>query len=457
MTDKSIFKDAFPQDKQVGGSHYKSFHIQPYEFISKNDLSFFQGNVIKYVCRYLNKNGIEDLNKIIHYCELEKKKLKDMEKKKVIVPHTEWIIPKEYPDLRSADEIAIDLETRDPDLKSKGSGAISGNGEIVGFAVAVDGYKNYFPIAHEQGPNMDRKKTIEWFKDICESPATKIFHNAMYDVCWIRNLGIKINGLIIDTMIASSLIDENRFSYTLNTLSWHHLGEGKNEARLNQAAKERGLDPKADMWRMPAMEVGGYAEKDAELTLKLWHKLKIIIEDNLQDIFNLETDLFPCLVDMRHLGVRVDIEKANQLETALAVKEENLLQQVKIETGVDTQIWAAASIAKVFDKLKLPYTRTEKTNSPSFTKNFISNHANPVVNMIAEARKINKVRTTFIDTILKHEHKGRIHADINQIDLMMVVQLQEDLVIQIQTYSRYLPGIRKQGLYSEVYLYQKKV
>jgi hypothetical protein len=74
MTDKSIFKDAFPQDKQIGGSHYKSFHIQPYEFISKNDLSFFQGNVIKYVCRYLNK--------IIHYCELEKKKLKDMEKKK---------------------------------------------------------------------------------------------------------------------------------------------------------------------------------------------------------------------------------------------------------------------------------------------------------------------------------------------------------------------------------------
>ena len=155
----------------------------------------------------------------------------------MIVPHTEWIIPKEYPDLRSADEIAIDLETRDPDLKSTGSGAISGNGEIVGFAVAVDGYKNYFPIAHEQGPNMDRKKTIEWFKDICESPATKIFHNAMYDVCWIRNLGIKINGLIIDTMIASSLIDENKFSYTLNTLSWHHLSEGKNEARLNISCK----------------------------------------------------------------------------------------------------------------------------------------------------------------------------------------------------------------------------
>ena len=81
MTNKDIFKDIFPQDRQIGGSHYKNFVIQPYEFISKNDLSFFQGNVIKYVCRYLNKNGIEDLDKIIHYCELEKKKLKDAKKK----------------------------------------------------------------------------------------------------------------------------------------------------------------------------------------------------------------------------------------------------------------------------------------------------------------------------------------------------------------------------------------
>ena len=77
MTDKNMFDKSFPQDKQIGGNHYKSFHIQPYEFISKNNLSFFQGNVVKYVCRYLSKNKIEDLQKIIHYCELEILKLKD--------------------------------------------------------------------------------------------------------------------------------------------------------------------------------------------------------------------------------------------------------------------------------------------------------------------------------------------------------------------------------------------
>ena len=334
----------------------------------------------------------------------------------MLMPTTEWVAPTEFPDLRKADEIAIDLETRDPDLKSKGSGAISGNGEVVGIAVAVDGYKNYFPIAHGEGPNMPRDQVLKWFKDVCESPATKIFHNAMYDVCWIRNLGIKINGLIIDTMVAASLIDENRFSFTLNSLSWVYLNKGKNESLLTNAAKERGLDPKAEMWKMPASDVGAYAEEDAALTLELWHLFKkIIIEEDLQNIFNLETDLFPCLVDMRHLGVRVDIEKANQLKTALAIKEENLLQQIKIESGVDTQLWAARSIEKVFQKLNLPYEVTEKTGTPSFTKNFISKHNHPVVNMIAEARKINKVRTTFIDTILRHEHKGRIHADINQI------------------------------------------
>jgi DNA polymerase I-like protein with 3'-5' exonuclease and polymerase domains len=334
----------------------------------------------------------------------------------MLMPTTEWVQPTEFPDLRKAEEIAIDLETRDPELKKLGSGAIKGSGEVVGIAVAVDGYKAYFPIAHGEGPNMDRKKVLDWFTDVCESPATKIFHNAMYDVCWIRNLGIKINGLIIDTMIAASIIDENRFQYSLNSLSWVYLKQGKNEALLTKAAKERGLDPKAEMWKLPASEVGGYAEKDAELTLLLWHHLKkIIIEDDLQDIFNLETDLFPCLVDMRHLGVRVDIEKADQLKKVMAIKEQNLLQQIKIETGIDTQIWAARSIAEVFEKLKLPYSRTEKTDSPSFTKNFISTHNHPVVRMIAEARKINKVSTTFIDTILNHSHLGRIHADINQI------------------------------------------
>ena len=58
--------------RQIGGKHYKDFKIQPIEFITKNKLSFIQGNIIKYVCRFNKKNGNEDIDKAIHYCELLK-------------------------------------------------------------------------------------------------------------------------------------------------------------------------------------------------------------------------------------------------------------------------------------------------------------------------------------------------------------------------------------------------
>jgi len=329
---------------------------------------------------------------------------------------TEWIEPEELPDLRSYDEIAIDLETRDPDLRKKGSGSVIGNGEVVGIAVAVPGRKFYFPIAHGSGSNMNKQRVLAWFKDTMSTDAIKIFHNAMYDVCWIRSMGIPINGIIVDTMIAASLIDENRYAYTLNALSWEYLGQGKNEGALVEEAKSRGLDPKADMWKLPPMFVGSYAEKDAELTLELWQCFKKeIIHQDIESIFNLETDLFPCLIDMRFKGVRVDSERAHKLKQQLVSQEEELMLQVKKETGIEPQIWAARSIAKVFDKLSLEYSVTEKSKAPSFTKNFLQEHKHPVVQMIAKAREINKAHTTFIDTIINYEHKGRIHAEINQI------------------------------------------
>jgi len=140
-----------------------------------------------------------------------------------------------------------------------------------------------------------------------------------------------------------------------------------------------------------------------------------MLSEDVEDIFKLETELFPCLVDMRFLGVRVDVEAANQLKQTLLAEEKECLQKIKKETSVDIQIWAARSIAQVFEKLRLPFDRTEKTNSPSFTKNFLQNHPHPLVKLISRAREINKSHTTFIDTILKHQHKGRIHAEINQI------------------------------------------
>ncbi len=334
----------------------------------------------------------------------------------IFKPQTEWLPPEEFPDLSKHTEIAIDLETKDPELMKMGSGSVMGKGDVVGVAVAVPGWSGYYPIAHEGGGNMDRTKVLKWFQDVLNTPATKIFHNAMYDVCWIRALGLSINGKIVDTMIASALVDENQMRYDLNNCSKRYTGKSKNETDLYQAAKDWGVDPKAEMYKLPAIYVGAYAQKDAEITLELWKELKKEIDyQDINSIFDLETELFPCLVDMRFLGVRVDVEAAHKLKQQLIAQEKECLQKVKTETQVDVQIWAARSIAQVFQKLSLPYDSTEKTNSPSFTKNFLQNHPHPLVKQIARAREINKAHTTFIDTIIKHSHKGRIHAEINQL------------------------------------------
>jgi DNA polymerase I-like protein with 3'-5' exonuclease and polymerase domains len=336
--------------------------------------------------------------------------------KTIYKPQTEWVPPESFPDLSKYDEIAIDLETKDPDLKNTGSGSVTGKGHIVGIAVAVHDWSGYYPIRHEGGGNMDHGAVTRWLQDVLKTPADKIFHNAMYDVCFLRAERYEIQGRIVDTMIAGSLVDENRFRYDLGSLGRDYVGIGKNEAVLKETADHWGIDAKSEMYKLPAMYVGEYAEQDAVLTLKLWQEMKKEIESqDIEDIFNLETELFPCLVDMRFLGVRVDLEAAHKLKQELVSEEKRCLEKVWKETGVDVQIWAARSIEKVFQNQKLPYEKTAKTEAPSFTKNFLQNHSNELVKLIARAREINKAHTTFIDTILKHEHNGRIHAEINQI------------------------------------------
>ena len=329
---------------------------------------------------------------------------------------TEWISPESFPDLKAYKYIAIDLETRDPGLKSRGSGALIGDGDIVGIAVAVEGWSGYYSFGHKEGNFFDEAVVMRWIKEVCALPNVKLFHNAMYDVCWLKAYGVKINGHIVDTMVMASLVDENRLWYSLNSLSIDYLGQVKDETALRAAADKAGIDAKSEMWKLPAMYVGSYAEKDAELTLALFKKLSVEIKtQDLTKVFDLETQLFPCLIDMKFKGVRVDVEAAHKLKQQLASQEESLLLEVKKETGLEPQIWAARSIAKVFDKLKLDYEVTAKTKAPSFTKNFLQEHKHPIVNKIAKAREINKAHTTFIDTIIKYQHKGRIHADINPI------------------------------------------
>ena len=330
---------------------------------------------------------------------------------------SEWCTPKEYPDLSKYDEIAIDLETKDPELTTKGSCSVRGGGDVVGVAVAVKDWCGYYPFAHEGGGNMSRKRVLKWFADVLKTPAIKIFHNATYDVLWIRRLGLTVHGTIVDTMVAAALVNENRRRFDLNSVAREYTGMGKNEYALQEAAKEWGIDPKAEMYKLPSLFVGEYAEKDAEITLALWQELKKEINSqNLHAVLELENDVLPCLVEMKWNGVKVSETQVEILEKKLKQTYDSCIKSVKEQTGVYPEIWAARSIAKICDKLKITdYERTEKTKAPSFTKNWLSNHSHRILRNIATARSVDKLRNTFIETIKNYVVNGKIHADINQL------------------------------------------
>ena len=334
----------------------------------------------------------------------------------MFTPKTEWVPPHELPDLSEAKTIAIDVETKDPNLKTKGPGWPTGDGEVVGYAVAVDGWKGYVPIRHGGGGNLDERIVNNWLKKVCESPADKIMHNAQYDAGWLRRMGFTVNGRIIDTMVIASLLDENRFSYSLNALSFEYLSKTKSEKNLTEAARDFGVDPKAELWKLPSMHVGPYAEVDAELTLELWNYFKpLISKEDLWSVVNLELDVLPVLIDMTWRGVRIDQNRVERTRDFLLKEEKSVLSKIKHMTGMNVEVWAAQSLAKAFDIVGINYPKTEK-GSPSFTKSFLSEHPHELPKMILRTRDLNKTSGTFINTIMKHTaFDGRIHSHINQI------------------------------------------
>jgi len=356
-------------------------------------------------------------------------------------------------DLDGIDTVAVDLETYDPNLKTKGLGAIRGDGFVCGVAVATGRDTVYFPINHSD-TNLSLDKKIKLWEALDEKlfqneKITKVFHNAMYDVCWIRAVtGKKMKGRIVDTMIAGSVIDENRFKYSLDSLSKDYKIGSKYQYDLQQKTLEwsKGTikDPMTNMHKLPASIVKDYAKQDVDLTFKLWKMFNekfdeilytkykedkngkrikdkngkdIIIEEKTsRNIFELETKLFPCLVDMKFKGVKIDVEKAKAFGKRLEKTKNNIINYIARKTNIRVEIWAASSIKALLDHESIDdYTKTPKSGMPQLPKNYLSTHKNKYLRLIAKAREFDKAKNTFVDGLLGFVHNGRIHADINQI------------------------------------------
>ena len=335
----------------------------------------------------------------------------------MFAPESNWCIPDIFPKFADDERIAVDLETYDPYLLTSGPGWATGRGHIVGVGVATKDWKGYFPMRHEGGGNLDEAVVLRWVKNTLSSSKREvIFHNALYDVGWLRREGVEVKGEILDTMFAAPIVDENRYSYSLDSLGQTYCGEKKDESLLQDAALAWGINPKSEMYKLNSRYVGPYGEQDAALTLKVYHKLKEQLkEQDLESIYSLECKLIPLLIEMRWRGVRVDEEKADTISKDLSQKEQKLLLEIKRKYGEDVNLWANASLQKVFDKNNLPYPRTEK-GMASFQRQWLENHEHDLPKMIVEARKLNKARTTFIEKMIsEHSYNGRIHAEAHPL------------------------------------------
>ena len=339
-------------------------------------------------------------------------------------------------DLRGIDTVAVDIETYDPNLKTKGLGAIRNDGFICGIAVATGKDTAYFPLRHSDTDidpeRIDKIWEVLNKKIFQNENITKIFHNAMYDVCWIRAItGKKMKGRIVDTMIAASVIDENRFKYSLDALSKDYLDESKYKYDLQQKTLEWSggtvKDPMTNMHKLPAYIVKDYAKQDVDLTYKLWNLFNKKIDEVLytkedgeqktcRKIFELETKLFLCLVDMKFKGVKIDTAKAILFGRHLKKRRDQIVKAIENKTGIRVDIWAASSIKNLLQHQGITdYKVTPKSKMPQLPKDYLKTHKNKCLRMIAKAREYDKAVNTFIEGLLGYVHEGRIHADINQI------------------------------------------
>lgn len=340
------------------------------------------------------------------------------------IPDTGWLPPTYLPDLSQAKVISIDCETKDPELLEHGPGWARGKGHVVGVSVGADGGGRwYFPIRHEVEPehNWPPEMVLSWLRDTLANPAQpKVGANLMYDVGWLRHEGVTVAGELVDVQYAEALLDE-RAEVALEVLAQKYLGEGKESSLLYRwcadfyGGKPNGAQ-RANIYRSPPRLVGPYAESDADLPLRVAIAMyPHLVREGMMDLFRMECDLIPMLIDMRFAGVTVNIPRAEELRDTLASREK--IEEAKLSSlvGFHVDINSADTLAKAFDKVGLGYNKTAK-GKPSFTKDFLKSLQHPVADHIREIRKLSKLRGTFVESYILNSHvNGRVFGQFHPL------------------------------------------
>jgi DNA polymerase I-like protein with 3'-5' exonuclease and polymerase domains len=348
---------------------------------------------------------------------------------------SDWRPPAELPDLRHAGIVALDTETKDDRLRADmGSGWPFRSGHLCGVSVAyraegeIRGH--YFPIRHPDTQNFAPEQIYQWVRDHVVGDVRFVTQNGLYDWGWLRTeAGIHMPpGERLEEIGAlATLVDENRFKYSLGALcAWRGL-PGKDETLLHQGIAALGLVtnkrqkviPQNHLWQLPARYVSPYAETDAVNTLLLYESLDPILDhEGTRVAYRLECGILPMVLEMRLRGIRIDLAAADRARDLLLRKRDAALAGLSEKLGSAIsmhEIQGKKWLVETFDHLGIEYPHTEKGN-PSFTAGktgWMAGHVHWLPPLIATANKYNKAAADFLQKLLDYEVKGRIHAEIN--------------------------------------------
>lgn len=339
-------------------------------------------------------------------------------------PVSTWKEPSSLPSVPSGVVLAVDTETKDNGLAGdRGPGWATKDGHIVGVSVAWNQEAHYIPLRHPDTSNLDPERTMAWLQDAMDRASRTVFHNSGYDAGWLGTEGVVVDfDKSDDTQYMSVMLDENQLSYSLDACCRREGVPGKDEAALREAAAAFGIDPKKDMWKLPAKYVAPYAAQDASATLGLYKSLtRKIDEEELTEAYRLEMDLVPMFLEMRRRGVRINESEADRVQKSLRLQRDALLEDTRQKLGWRRKLLmddmnSAVSLEQMFDAEGVSYPRTPKTKKGSFKSDWMSASDHWLPNAVTQARQLNDLAEKFIGTyVLGSTHLGRIHAEIHQL------------------------------------------
>lgn len=345
------------------------------------------------------------------------------------LPKTDWRPPdvSKLPSWRDAKRVGYDVETRDPDLLELGPGVRRDKSEnyVCGISFAIeDGPEHYLPIRHDGGDNLDPQTVWSYLRDQIRDFRGVIYGaHAEYDLDWSADEVPEILAKpVVDVQVTDVLINELHDHYDLETLCARWDLPGKDEQDLRQAASAYRVDPKADLWKLPARYVERYGRADARRVLQIARRQQREVDaQELGQICALEWRVTPILVKMRRRGVRVDLDRVDVIERRALDVEAEELAAVKSLTGVQVavgDVWKSKVLAHALSRVGINAPVTAAGNS-SIENEWLAK-CGPVGAHLQTAREWNKIRTTYCQQMRRFSVRTadgdyRVHPTTNQV------------------------------------------